>query len=62
MNATAVKRSFVTQKPPAARVSKPESNGTDTKRSVITKGGSLCVEEDVLLSGGMRAPLLWPRW
>ncbi|MCO5411093.1 hypothetical protein [Ralstonia mojiangensis] len=61
VKAAAVKRSFVTQKPPAARVSKPESNGAGTKRSVITKGGSLCIEEDVLLSDGVRVPLLWPR-
>jgi len=62
VKAAAVKRSVVTQRPPAARVSKPESNGTGTKRIVMTKGGSLCIEEDVLLSGGMRVPVLWPRW
>lgn len=60
MKPAAVKRSVVTQKPSAVRVSKTESNGLGTKRTVMTKGGSLCIEEDVLLPGGMRVSLLKP--
>lgn len=64
VKAAATKPPVVPQKSPAARASKTTvaaAGGTDTKRIAMMKGGSLCMEEDFLLSGGMRVPLAWPR-